>query len=73
MVDQVDLFHHDSDKMYASRQRALATVLPKMRPGSIVIFDDINVNPFFRDEIAHRGMNFKVFEFLGKYVGLFYV
>jgi predicted O-methyltransferase YrrM len=65
----IDLFHYDSDKSYAGRRRAMATLGPLLGPGSVVLMDDIQDNVFFRDYVSEAGLGSVVFEFGGKYVG----
>jgi len=69
-VTQIDLFHHDSDKSYAGRQLALDVIREKLSPSSYVLFDDIHANNFFHDLVTGADVDFKVFEFEGKFVGL---
>jgi predicted O-methyltransferase YrrM len=68
-VDAVDLFHYDSDKPVDGRRFALDAVGPKLRPGGVVLMDDIQDNEHFRDHVQSTGVPFKVFEFGGKYIG----
>jgi glycosyltransferase involved in cell wall biosynthesis/predicted O-methyltransferase YrrM len=68
-VDGVDLFHYDSDKPVDGRRFALDAVGPKLRPGGVVLMDDIQDNEHFRDHVQSTGVPFKVFEFGGKYIG----
>lgn len=67
---KVDLFHFDSDKTVSGREFALSSVEPNLSPNSIVVMDDIQNNLQFRDYVAKRGLNFKVFCFEGKYQGV---
>lgn len=73
VVDEIDLFHYDSDKTYSGRKWAMDAVLPKMAKGATVVMDDINDNLFFRDFIAEKGIKATVFKFHAKYVGMFTV
>lgn len=66
-VPHIDFLHYDSDKSYAGRARALATLAPKLTADAVVAFDDIQDNRHFRD-IA--GDDATVFSEGGKYVGL---
>ena len=66
----IDLFHYDSDKSYAGRRKALDTVVPQLNSGATIMVDDIQDNLFFRDWVEERGLQFSVFEFGGKFVGL---
>lgn len=70
-VQSVDLFHYDSDKSYVGRQFAMETIKSKLVKNAIVIFDNINDNTHFYDYVTYcQCVNFKVFRFEGKYVGL---
>lgn len=55
-VEQIDLFHFDSDKSYSGRQFACDLVLPKLN-GPFVM-DDIKDNSWFREFV--EGREFKV-------------
>lgn len=68
-VDGVDLFHYDSDKPVDGRRFALDLVTPRLRPGAVVLMDDIQDNNHFRDHVEATGASFQVFEFGGKYIG----
>ena len=69
-MQRVDLFHFDSDKSKAGRQFAYAQAKLKLHHNSIVIFDDIQDNFHFRDEVISRMTNWKVFAFEGKWIGV---
>lgn len=68
---RIDLFHYDSDKKPAGREFAWGLVKPRLAPGAVVIFDDIQDNFQFRDLVAREGVAFQVFEFEDKFIGLF--
>lgn len=70
LVEKVDLFHYDSDKSYKGRENALYLLDSVLSDSSIVLLDDIQDNFQFRDFVKKNSLNFKVFEFEGKYVGL---
>jgi len=55
-VQQIDLFHYDSDKSYSGRQFAANLVVPKLK--GPFIMDDIKDNSWFRE--FSEGKNFKV-------------
>jgi Glycosyl transferases group 1 len=40
-VDQVDLFHYDSDKSYRGRSRALRLLTEKLDDESVIVMDDV--------------------------------
>ena len=69
-VTSVDLFHYDSDKRYAGRQKAMQWLAPKLSENALVIMDDINDNPFFKELCSSSEHPFYVFEFQGKHIGL---
>jgi predicted O-methyltransferase YrrM len=50
---QIDLFLHDSLHTYQNMRMEFATVWPKLRPGGVVISDDVDGNAAFR-ELAKR-------------------
>ena len=66
----IDFFHYDSDKSYKGKQATFNLVKKKMSKGGIFIFDDIQDDNFFRDLTIQNNLNFKVFSFENKYVGL---
>ena len=68
-VDQIDLFHFDSDKSSSGRRFAMETIAPKLSPGAAVLMDDVQDNVFFRDWVDSAGLAPVVFEFGGKYIG----
>jgi predicted O-methyltransferase YrrM len=67
---RIDLFHYDSDKKATGRDFAWGLVKPRLAPGAVVIFDDIQDNFHFRDLVAREGVPFQVFEFADKFIGL---
>jgi len=70
-VDQIDLFHYDSDKSISGRQFAMRHVLPKMAKGGVIVMDDIQDNAFFQDAVRGRNPeSFRVYQFEGKYIGV---
>ena len=71
-IDQIDLFHYDSDKSYSGRAWAMNVIMPKMREGGAVVMDDLNDNTYFEEFVTKNGIEAQVFEFEGKYVGLFF-
>ena len=42
-----------------------------MNKGSVMIFDDIQDDNFFKDVVEKHNLNFKVFVFENKFVGIF--
>ncbi len=70
-VDEVELFHYDSDKSYSGRTFAIGLIGKKMSSNGIMIIDDIQDNSHFQDYIANNNINdWHVFEFEGKYLGV---
>ncbi|UAA39683.1 class I SAM-dependent methyltransferase [Paraneptunicella aestuarii] len=69
-IEQVDLFHYDSDKRYAGRQQAMDMLRPKLAANAVVIMDDINDNSFFMELCLSSQQPFRIFEFGGKYIGM---
>jgi methyltransferase family protein len=55
MLGQAGLFHHDSDHGYRHMRWELETAYRLMRPGSVIVADDVNVSYAFLDFCAqHR-------------------
>lgn len=70
-VQDIDLFHYDSDKSYSGRKFAMSKVENRMKKNGIILIDDIQDNSFFYDYVEMRKVsNWKVFEFEGKYIGM---
>ena len=71
-VQAIDLFHYDSDKRYRGRQSAFTKVKPKLSQRAIVVFDDIQDNPFFHDLIQAENISperWRVIAHKGKFIG----
>lgn len=70
-ISAIDIFHYDSDKSYAGRQRALTWARPLLQPSSLILMDDIQDNSHFYDFVeANPALAWHIFEFEGKYVGM---
>lgn len=70
-VDQIDIFHYDSDKSYSGRQFAMSVVEKKMNTNGIIIMDDIQDNSYFHDYIEiNKVPTWYVFRFASRYVGV---
>jgi len=69
-VEEIDLFHYDSDKSYVGRAFALNAIESSLSEKAVVIFDDIQDNTHFQNYVTENEHAYKVFEFQGKYVGL---
>jgi hypothetical protein len=71
-IPSIDIFHYDSEKSYRGRQRAWDLVVNSLSNNAVVLFDDIQNNFHFRDLVQKLKPDFCVFEFQGKYIGLFH-
>ena len=70
-VDQVDIFHYDSDKSYAGRAFALSTISSSLSDRGVIIMDDIQDNSFFYDTVEESNPgSWYVFRFQDKFLGL---
>ena len=69
-INKVDIFHYDSDKSYYGRDYAFNLIRSKIHKQTIVIFDDIQDNNYFKDFVHTYQCEFKIFIFNGKYVGM---
>ena len=68
-VQNIDIFHYDSDKSYSGRLFAIRQIQTKLSLNSIVIFDDIQYNLFFKNLVQYLNCEYQVFEFAGKFIG----
>ena len=66
----IDLAHYDSDKSYPGRHFAYPLLWAALRPGGVLISDDIQDNFGFRDYAEGLGVPFAVTESTGKQVGV---
>lgn len=74
-LGQFDMCHYDSDKSYAGRMWAYPLLWEHLRPGGILISDDISDNVAFLDFCEHLKINPLIVEMAStqrgkKYVGL---
>lgn len=70
-VDQIDIFHYDSDKSYDGRENALEIIKPKMVSNSLILIDDINDNSHFFDTVQNKNItDYSIFKFKDKYIGM---
>lgn len=69
-ISHVDLLHYDSDKSVAGRQLPLELLRDRLDDNTMIIFDDIQDNLFFRDYSKSIARECRVFHFHGKYLGL---
>ena len=72
-IDHIDIFHYDSDKSYRGGAIALDIVKNYLKPGSVLIMDDIDDNLYFRDFVYHLKCKYYVFPCKQKYVGLAFI
>lgn len=67
---QIDLCHYDSDKSYPGRRFAYPLLWSALRPGGLLISDDISDNFAFRDFFDRLGQPYVVIRGDGKHVGI---
>jgi predicted O-methyltransferase YrrM len=69
---KIDFFHYDSDKTYSGRVRGYETVKDKLTEEAIIVFDDIQDNPHFKDFVeTNKPKRWRVLKNRdGGYVGL---
>jgi hypothetical protein len=61
-IEQVDLFHYDSDKMWSGRNFAMKLVGQKLATTGIILMDDINNDSWFRTHVTSRKLPFIVLD-----------
>ena len=66
----VDMCHYDSDKTYEGRSWAYPVLWRALRPGGLLISDDIGDNLAFRDFAAKTGTSPQVVATEGRYAGV---
>lgn len=66
----IDLAHYDSDKSWQGRRFAYPRLWKALRPGGLLVSDDIQDNFFFKKFAEETGAPFAVIESQGKNVGL---
>lgn len=66
----IGMFHYDSDKSYTGRAFAIETIRRALDTQSIIVMDDIQNNLYFRHLLEREGLEGRVFEFEGKYLGV---
>jgi predicted O-methyltransferase YrrM len=59
-IDQIDIFHYDSDKLWSGRDFAMNLIAPKLAPGGIMLMDDIANDSWFRRYVTARRVPFHV-------------
>ena len=69
-IEKIDLFHYDSDKSYGGKIKTFELVRPKLSINSVVIFDDIQDDNFFKNLVINNNYEFKIFKVDNKFIGL---
>ena len=69
-IEKIDLFHYDSDKSYGGKLKTFELVRPKLSINSVVIFDDIQDDNFFKNLVINNNYEFKIFKVDNKFIGL---
>ena len=69
-IEKIDLFHYDSDKSYGGKTKTFELVRPKLSINSVVIFDDIQDDNFFKNLVVKNNNQFKIFKVDEKFIGL---
>lgn len=67
---QIDLAHYDSDKSYAGARWAYGVLYAALRPGGVLIADDIGDHLAFRDFAAEVGVESEVIANDDKFQGI---
>ena len=68
--NKIGLIHYDSDKSYRGRKWAIRTLLPHVSEDCVLIMDDIQDNLFFHDYVRDAELDYTIFEFEGKFLGV---
>ena len=68
----IDFFHYDSDKSFSARKFAFELIKKKLSSNSIVIFDDIGDNLYFKNLVENEKLKYKIFNFKNGFVGLIF-
>jgi predicted O-methyltransferase YrrM len=61
-VEEIDLFHYDSDKTASGRQYAVDAVREKLVDGGLIVMDDISDDDWFRNYVSTEGLPFMVLD-----------
>jgi predicted O-methyltransferase YrrM len=69
-LGRIDLAHYDSDKTYAGQSWAFSQMWAALRPGGVLIADDIDCQTAFRDFAARIGEPPSVVDGGGKLIGV---
>ena len=68
--DKIDLIHYDSDKSYSGREFVLNRLVSQVSDNATLLVDDIQDNFQFRDFVRKLNLDYDIFEFEGKFIGL---
>lgn len=69
-LNEIDLFHYDSDKNYYGREFAFPLMLKALKKGGFLISDDIEDNLHFKEFVEVNDLQYWVTKIDGKYVGI---
>jgi len=69
-ADKIDFIHYDSDKSYSGREFVLDRLILQVSDTATLLVDDIQDNFQFRDFVEKKNLDYDVFEFEGKFIGL---
>tara|TARA_B100001093_G_scaffold499834_1_gene549529 strand:- start:931 stop:1704 length:774 start_codon:yes stop_codon:yes gene_type:complete len=70
-INNIDVFHYDSDKSYFGRKNSLVSLKKNINSDTIIIMDDIQDNSFFYDYVMKLdNSTWYIFKFEGKYIGV---
>jgi len=69
-LGQVDLAHYDSDKTYAGQSWAYPRIWKALRPGGVLVSDDIQYQTAFRDFAATSAASPIIVDSDGKLIGI---
>lgn len=67
------LVHYDSDKRKISRKKFFKRVKPWFSNSGVLIMDDIQDNLAFKEIVEENSLDFKVFTYDNKYVGMAFI
>lgn len=69
-INNIDLFHYDSDKSYFGRKRIIEAISSKFSDNFLLIMDDIDDNNYFMDYVGSNNLKYKIFRVDNKLVGI---
>lgn len=70
IINDPEFYHYDSDKTFWGRIFAFSKIFEKLRPGGIFMMDDIDDNFGFKHIVENHDVEFKVYKFKSKFVGI---